>query len=407
MANVKPNYNKAGKIISYRFYAYIGQDEITGKKQQTTKTVPAPVGLTPAKALKRMQVEADNWESEIKKGFAPAKRFSFKQFIEEDFIPVHVCKGHSPSTVAFYKDICKKLVEKFGRKSLDSIRSIDIEKYIVELSNMTYKRGKNGKEQKYSSAHIDHFRTVLTVAFGFAEKHGMIERNPMRFVSSVKEDRTEVDFLSKDEAILFLSHLNEDAPMFWKTAMNLFIRTGIRRGELAGLKWSDIDQTNNTLTVCRDVINNAETGRKNVVKETKSAHSDRVLPIDPAMMALLKAWRSKQADEYGTKLMPSAFIFGSPIDPYNPIRPDSITQWLSRFNKRHGLRNVSPHDLRHTCATLLLSNGATVKETQMIMGHADASTTLKFYVGTNMEALKNASDRLSQALTADNKESVI
>ena len=96
--------------------------------------------------------------------------------------------------------------------------------------------------------------------------------------------------------------------------------------------------------------------------------------------------------------MPSAFIFGSPVDPYNPIRPDSVTQWLDRFNTTHGLRKVSPHDLRHTCATLLLSNGANVKETQTILGHADASTTLKFYVGTDLNALKNASDRLAQAL---------
>lgn len=408
MANVKPNYNKAGEIISYRFYAYIGLDEMTGKKQQTTKTVPAPVGLTPAKALKRLQAEANNWENEIKKGNAPVQRFSFKHFIDEEFIPVHVSGGkHSPSTVKFYKDICSKLVERFGKKPLDGIRSIDIERYLVDLTQETYKRGKNGKEQKYSATYIGHFRTVLTVAFGFAEKHGMIERNPMRFVSSVKADRKDVDYLTKDEAQKFLACLNEDASVFWKTAMNLFIRCGLRRGELAGLKWSDVDQTNNTLTVCRDVINNTETDRKNLVKETKSAHSDRVLPIDPVMMNLLKSWRKKQADDYGTKLMPSAFIFGSPIDPYNPIRPDSITQWLARFNKRHGLRNVSPHDLRHTCATLLLSNGANVKETQTIMGHADASTTLKFYVGTNMDALKNASDRLSQALTKDNEESAI
>ena len=485
MANVKANYNKAGKIISYRFYAYCGMDETTGKKQQITKTVPAPAGLTPAKALKRMQVDADNWENEIRKGNAPYVRFSFKYFIEEQFIPVHVCKGHSPSTVSFYKDICSKLVERFGNKPLDGIRSIDIERYLVDLTKETYKRGKNGKEQTYKATYIDHFRTVLAVAFGFAEKHGIIERNPMRFVSSVKAERTEVDFLTTEEALKFLDCLHKDATLYWQTAMNLFIRTGIRRGELAGLKWMDIDEINSTLNVCRDVINNDETGRKNVVKETKSAHSDRVLPIDPVMMKMLKAWRAEQSEQYGLKLMPSAFIFGTVsivdnakkqkqreelyvkvwekpvsqvakelgisdnalrkrcinldvplpdrgywaklkagqafnkpelsemesdsdvVDPYSPIRPDSITQWLSRFNKKHGLRNISPHDLRHTCATLLLSNGATVKETQMIMGHADASTTLKFYVGTDMNALKSASDRLSQALTIGNKESAI
>ena len=298
----------------------------------------------------------------------------------------------------FYKDVCAKLVYRFGNKNLDAIKSIDIERYLVDLSKEKYKRGKKGEERTYSATYVHHFRTVLTVAFDFAEKHGMIERNPMRFISAVKAERKEVDFLSKDEAKRFLACLSADAPLYWKTAMNLLIRCGLRRGELVGLKWEDINYSDNTLTVCRDVINNAETDRKNYVKETKSAHSDRTLPIDAEMMKLLKAWKAKQVEDYGTMLMPSAFIFGSSIDPYNPVRPDSVTQWLSRFNTRHGLRNVSPHDLRHTCATLLLANGASVKETQVIMGHADASTTLKFYVGVDSDALKNASDKLSMAL---------
>lgn len=401
MASVKPNYNKQGDIISYRFRACIRRDEATNKQIFATKTVEVPSGLTPAKALKKMQTEADLWEQEVRKGNAPEKKQSFRNFIDNDFLPVHVCGGnHSPSTVAFYKDICEHLKERFGAKYLDSIRSLDIERYLVDLANMTYKRGKNGQEQHFSATYIGHHRTVLTVAFGFAEKHGMIEKNPMRFVGSVKSARKEVDFLNTDEALKFLNCLNEDASMFWKTAMNVLVRCGLRRGELAGLRWTDINADEQTLTVARDVINNKETDRKNLVKETKSSNADRILPIDPVLMSMLKSWRKAQSDEYGTALMPSAFIFGSPIDPYTPIRPDSITQWLARFNEKHGLRNVSPHDLRHTCATLLLKSDVNVKEVQKIMGHADASTTLRFYVGTDLNALKNASDKLAKALAA-------
>lgn len=397
MANVKANYNKEGQIISYRFRACIGRDETTGKQLFATKTVPAPVDMTPGKAMKRMQTEADLWESEVRKGNAPVQRLSFKYFIEEQFIPVFVCNGkHSPSTIKFYKDICAKLVKVFGHKKLDGIKSLDIERYLVDMTKETYER--NGVEKHYSATYINQHRTVLTVAFNFAEMHSMIEKNPMRFISAVKKERKEVDFLTKEEAIHFLSCLNEKATMYWKTAMNVLIRCGLRRGELAGLKWQDISFADNTLTVCRDVINNKETKGKNVVKETKSEKSDRVIPVDPALNNLLKTWQKEQSEQFGAKLMPSAFIFGNPIDPYQPNRPDNITQWLCRFNKANGLRNVSPHDLRHTCATLLLANGANVKETQTILGHADASTTLKFYVGTDINALKTASDRLAQAL---------
>lgn len=477
MAHVKANYNKSGQIISYRFFASI-QNPTTGKNEQVTKTVKALDDLTPAKAMKRMQTEADKWEEEVRKGNAPAKNQTFKQFIEKEFMPVHVRNGkHSPSTVYFYQTITDKLVEYFGKKQLNSIRAIDIERYLIDLSSQEYTRGKSKQKHTYSAAYINQSRKVLAVAFNFAERHGMIEKNPTKYINPVKKERKEVDFLTEEEVKHFLSCLNEDAPLYWKTAMNMLVRCGLRRGELCGLKWQDIDFTQNTVTVCRDVINNNETGRKNIVKETKSVSSDRVIPIDAYMVSLLKEWRTEQSNQFGATLMPSAYIFGivsvshckidkqinreelynmvwskpvlqvakdlnisdialrkrcirlnvpmpergywskhsngkpteKPVlpdydetnsisDPYSPIRPDNITQWLARFNKTHGLREVSPHDLRHTCATLLLSSGANVKEAQTILGHADASTTLRFYVGTDMNALKNASDRLAQAL---------
>ena len=180
--------------------------------------------------------------------------------------------------------------------------------------------------------------------------------------------------------------------------MYIFVFLGIRRGELAGLQWQDVDFTNRTIRIKRNVINNRETGHQNMIKETKTANSDRVLPLQPVLVDLLKAWKAEQAKQYQCFVMPSAFIFNKLNDLYSPIRPDSITQWLSRFNARHGLRNVSPHDLRHTVGSLMLSAGATVKEVQKFLGHADASTTLKFYAGTDLNGLKTASDKLATAL---------
>ena len=99
MASVKQNLNKNGEIISYRFRACIGRDE-KGKQIFSTKTVEPPADLTPAKALKKMQIEADTWEEALKKGYAPVKKLTFQRFINEHFIPVHVCNGkHSPSTI--------------------------------------------------------------------------------------------------------------------------------------------------------------------------------------------------------------------------------------------------------------------------------------------------------------------
>ena len=82
------------------------------------------------------------------------------------------------------------------------------------------------------------------------------------------------------------------------------------------------------------------------------------------------------------------FLFPSQSSPYQPHDPTYITKHMKRFMKRIGLPDMSPHDLRHTCASLLLQSGADIKSVQDILGHADASTTLNFYVRASIEAMR-------------------
>ena len=86
-----------------------------------------------------------------------------------------------------------------------------------------------------------------------------------------------------------------------------------------------------------------------------------------------------------------------PGDPFEARDPSAITRHMKRFIKSAGLPDVSPHDLRHTCASLLLSSGADIKSVQEILGHADASTTLNFYVKTDLRQMRVATDRYAKA----------
>ena len=90
--------------------------------------------------------------------------------------------------------------------------------------------------------------------------------------------------------------------------------------------------------------------------------------------------------------------FGLEIDPYSTMFPTTPTRWMSNFIKRHNLPDVSPHDLRHTCGTLLLMSGATIKDTQDFLGHEDAKTTLAFYAASSPESLRKAAEGLSGML---------
>lgn len=403
MATVKANRNKQGKIISYRFRCCIGRDA-TGKQEFQTKTVPAPDDLTPAKALKKMQTEADIWEDSIKNGSIPKEKKTFRVFVENDFMNVFVRNGeHSPATISFYDDICKRLIARFGNRKLTSINTMDIDRYFADLRNETH-INKQGKESTYKPSYISHFHTVLKVIFNFAEKHNLIEKNPMRFSKSVKQEHLEIDFLEEDEANYFILALKENAPMFWRVAMNVFVYEALRRGELSGLQWGDIDFEKSTLKVQRAVLNKRDKEGKLIVKDTKTDASHDTLPVPAPVLALLKQWKREQIDSFGI-MRSDAFVFPSMPDVYEPIRPDSITQWLDRFcnryGEKYGFHKISPHDLRHTAASLLLAAGCSVKETQMILRHSDASTTLKYYAGVSDRQLKNASDRLASLLTGN------
>lgn len=385
MASIKLNKDGSGKIISYRFRACIGRDD-QGKQIFVTKTEKADSSLTPAKELKEMQRKADNWEEKLKSGIIPIKQFTFEYFVKNIWWKNHVMNGeHKRATVEFYKNICNKLVGYFGKKKLSLIKSFDIELFLNDL-----------RTQNLSNTTIKHYQNVLSVIFNYAEIHDIVERNPMKKVPAIKLDKKSVDFLSPEQAKKFLNIL-ETASLKWKCLIHILLFNGLRRGEVVGLKWSDIDFDNALLSVNRSV--GYAPGYGISVSTPKSIHSIRVLPISEMVLNLLKEWNCEQRVIFKDYILTSdAYIFSNEIDPFQPMFPTAPTRWLSNFEKKNGLPNMSPHDLRHTCGSLMLSSGASIKDTQDFLGHEDAKTTLKFYAGTTPETLRKASENLVSAL---------
>jgi integrase len=101
---------------------------------------------------------------------------------------------------------------------------------------------------------------------------------------------------------------------------------------------------------------------------------------------MLMELKAEQQKKYGGVLLPAAFIFCTEANPFLPVYPTEPTRFQRKFVKRHKLPNVSPHDLRHTAATLALESGANLKEVQELLGHSDPATTMAFYTGVSEEA---------------------
>ena len=395
---------KGKKIVSFKFKACMGRD-VNGKQIFKCKTWYPPADLTPAKARKEAQKVAGVWEEEAKQAYLkeqeekavagelppPAPVYTFDSFVNEVWIPLCVRDGsHRPATVAMYTNILKVILPQFKGVPLAEISGVRISQYLRWLRNEY--RKPDGKPLAEKS--IKHHYNVLNLIFGFAEKQDIIQKNPMKKVDPPKVSKREVDALTEDEAVRFFNALLS-CDFEFRCILQVLITTGLRRGECLGLQWTDIDFLNGTLTVNRSTTYTPECGI--IVAQPKTAHSIRTIPVVPSTLALLKQLQKQQEREHPATLLSGAFVFSRPGDPFEPRDPSAITRHMKRFVKTAGLPDVSPHDLRHSCASLLLSSGADIKSVQEILGHADASTTLNFYVKTDLKQMRSATEKYAMA----------
>ena len=164
------------------------------------------------------------------------------------------------------------------------------------------------------------------------------------------------------------------------------LATGLRRGELLGLKWEDLDLEQCTLRVQRQVSRiNGEV----VEAPLKTKNSYRTISLGEDAVGILKKQKKKCGD--------SEYVFPSPTG--GPISPDSVIQMLHRVLKRAGLPKVRFHDLRHTFATVALQNGVDIKTVSGMLGHYSAGFTLDTYAHVTTQAQREAAKTMGSVLS--------
>lgn len=389
MATVIERKDKNGNFTKYKLMCCVGRDE-ANKQIWRTKTINRPEGLTPAKERKEVQRIADDWETEQKADYernhskVDKSKITLAEFVNEHWWPDHVLDGeHTPNSVSFFKHMSDDILEYFGsKKKLEQIDAEAIKRYIKYLRKEA--TTKNGTP--LSATTVQHHFGTLRNILEYARRFHYIKYNPCMDLSQKEKphrDNKKIDFLTPEQAQRFMKCLN-DEPLFWQCFMNILITTGLRRGECVGLQWGDIDSNKLEMAVKRNVTIDKEAESKIHIGETKTKEQ-RIVPISQRLNGMLKRFKAEQEGKYG-KLMPSAFIFCRSDNPYAPIYPTAPTRWQHRFVERNNLPKMSPHDLRHTAATLALESGADLKQVQELLGHKDPSTTMAFYAGVTEEA---------------------
>lgn len=398
MASIIP-HTKEGKIISYKFKACIGRNEI-GKQIFRTYTWKVPNDVTPSKAAKMANKIATDWEQiekeEYRKDVANPDRVKERDisntktelahFIYDIWLPICIDNGErKATTVSFYYITSHNIVTYFKDYILQNISALDVEKFFIYLRI----------NKHFTPQTVHHHYRTLKMIFAYAMKQEYLLKNPMEKVSAPKLVRGAVTALSKEQAEELFKHLSS-CPLDFQCMLNLMVTTGLRRGECAGLQWQDIDEKNSLLRVQRNVTYTTKTGI--AVHTPKTTKSCRTIPIlDSTLRLLLLLKQQRHQDCPGADISDS-FIFHGVKGIYAPRDPNAITRRVKRFMTTHGLPDLSPHDLRHSCATLLLSSGADIKSVQEILGHTNANTTLNFYIRSDIQQMKAAADKLANAL---------
>ena len=383
MASIYPKL-KDGKIVSFKFKSLLYRDE-TGKQVCKCKTWKPSKNLSEAKLLEKAKIEAALWEKQLlleikNESVSQNLDLTLEKFVKDYWLDYQKnVKENKQTTIQFYNDILKIILPKIGKIKMINVSHIDLENYMKYIKN-DY-RSRIGK--KLSPKSIKHHYRVLCIIFKYAVKQGIIVENPLEKVLAPKLQKSKVNAFNDDEVRAFLTAIN-NLPIKLKAIYYLLLTTGLRRGECFGLMWKNIDFANMVIEVERNVVYTFNNGIS--VDTTKTQNSKRKIPITPKVKEILEEYKLSESLEHNCD--GDAFLFHAKNSCYTPHNPTYITRHMIKLMDKIGLPKMSPHDLRHTCASMLLKSGADIKSVQDILGHADASTTLNFYVKSDINNMR-------------------
>ena len=280
----------------------------------------------------------------------------------------------SPQTYNFYsKVIEEELMPMFARLKMKDLRTYHLQQFIQYLAND--KKRLDGHEGKIAASTVKRYATVLRSIVGMAYKLEYIEEDigRSRRIEFPKEETKEVEVFTLEEVENILNAL-ESEPWHIRAVIEVALFTGCRRGEIVGLKWADIDFENQRISVKRSIYKLSDGKARE--KEPKSKTSIRTISIPERLCKTLTEYRLQQNRHIaylGDGWKNLDYVF-TEEDGY-VMNPQTPTKQFDYFLKRHGIRHLKFHGLRHTSATMLLANGCDIKTVSARLGHADITTT--------------------------------
>ena len=264
-----------------------------------------------------------------------------------------------------------------------------LQRYFDEKAENGRIDGKGG----LSANSLKRHKNVLSQTLDLAIKEGYIQSNFTKLCELPKVERREPTFYTKEQVAALLKALKDD-DIF--PAILLTVYLGLRRSELCGLQWDSVDFENGFLTIKHTVVSYGGRIEKD---KTKNQSSRRSYPLSDEIIYLFLEIKSKQEENkalFGKGYHTSNYIFT--WDDGRPISPDYISHKFGKLLKKYNLPHIRFHDLRHTCASLLISNGGTLKDAQEWLGHASITMTANVYGHLDIERKQTLSKKMQSLL---------
>ena len=393
MASIKEKLDKNGNVV-YQVQASNGRGR---RVWRTFKPEPTWSKRTVQRELQRFAADLESQledgkvlthEETAQKAAAEAveaaKVKTLRQYAEAVYLPEKATAVAEKTRISYAQLLQQHVYPVLGDVPLPEITAAMLKALLA------------GLPEHFAFASRVKVYAVLHGLFKAAVMDDTLDVNPMDKVPRPKQSKDAAlpaehkAFTAEETRYIF--RCLEGEPLKWRAFILLLIDTGCRRGEACGLQWQSVDLDAGTITIERNL---QYTTAKGVYETLPKNGKTRVVDISPDVAELLRELRRTQPV--------TVRWFFTQEDSPEPMHPDTPTRYFQRFGRRYGIEHFHPHKLRHTSASLAITNGADVVSVAARLGHSDSSTTLRMYAHANEESIRRVGQTVREALKEPKK----
>lgn len=298
-----------------------------------------------------------------------------------------------PTTLAAYTHALQPLRDAHGETKVQKITKRDLDDLVTGLIAGSIPKADGSTRRPWDANSINPMLNLASRMMDDLVKQGVLVRNVAALVDRVPRKKKEMKTFTKSEVQLLLAASAKDRNEHaWQLALS-----GLRRGEVCGLRWEDVDLRAGTLTIAN---NRVSVNGAVVEGEPKTDRSARTLPLTPALQKSLKAASKRQKKErlaLGELYGPGMYVVCD--EAGQPYHPDTISEYWRTMCKTAKVTEIRLHDARHTCGTLMHLQGVPIAVISAWLGHADSAFTMRTYMHSQDDALKLAAASLQSLVT--------